>query len=86
VVETAPPAAIGNMAWAPHYYDAATLMTKSFSPWLALDAEHASLVVGESNTRALFERAGKTLLHSGRGLPVLVGETGWFFSCQSNKH
>jgi len=70
-----------HFAWAPHYYDAFTLLLKKARPWLALDIDLELPVF----TRQLAQNAitqnlghvrdmGKTLGNTGK--PVLVGEIG----------
>jgi len=72
----------GSWAWVPHYYDAATLVTKTFRSWYALDAERSTIVLGAWFANGVFQRAARGLRRSGEGLPVLVGETGVPFDFQ----
>jgi hypothetical protein len=66
----------GSIAWVPHFYDGATLMTKAYHTWLAVDAERSMIAVGPYFANHVFKRAAVGLRRCGSGLPVLVGETG----------
>eukprot|EP01062_Namystynia_karyoxenos_P011620 TRINITY_DN14175_c0_g1_i1.p1 TRINITY_DN14175_c0_g1~~TRINITY_DN14175_c0_g1_i1.p1 ORF type:complete len:773 (+),score=218.31 TRINITY_DN14175_c0_g1_i1:283-2319(+) len=80
-VPPAPKMTKGNWAWAPHWYDAIVLMTKTFRPWVAID-EHAGFVaLGAAWVRSalghnvrLVRETGMTL--SPGGAPTVIGETG----------
>jgi len=68
-------------AWAPHYYDGMTLVLKKARPWIALDLEMEFPVVSSwasyraiSRNLAHVKKSGESF--GGKGVPVLVGETG----------
>ena len=66
----------GSLGWAPHFYDASTLVLKTYRSWFTLDLEREMIVLGSYFARNVFKRAALGIRKGGHGLPVLVGETG----------
>jgi len=64
-----------QVAFAPHFYDAFVLMTKTFRPWIALDVASRLPVFGPW-IQSSFARWARELRHAGKAMPVLLGETG----------
>eukprot|EP00667_Euglena_gracilis_P003021 EG_transcript_3027 len=73
-----------NCAWAPHYYDATTLVMKSFHRWVTVNAMSQSPVLGHSAVvkthqdifRAIQDNAPRRKSADQSPLPTLIGEFG----------
>lgn len=69
-----------NYVYAPHWYDVATLITKSYSPVFSVDVMRGELLIGKTAIRQAFERQLARLKNEGRihlnGAPTIIGEVG----------
>jgi hypothetical protein len=69
-----------NIAYAPHWYDAAALFLKTYSPWIGFDTHTGKIVLGGNNVRRSFSlqlgRHKTYAAHRLGNIPVLIGETG----------
>lgn len=69
-----------NIVHAPHWYDAVTLLKKTFVPWFTVDADTRRLVFGNRNVKRNFaEQLGRLVRQSDvqmNGAPTLIGEIG----------
>jgi len=69
-----------NVVYAPHWYDGATIVFKSYKPWLAVDARSLRIVISPHMVRRSLAgqlRYFKVKGHSQeKKLPVILGETG----------
>ncbi len=68
-----------GFVYAPHWYDALTLLTKEMHPWLGVDSRSARLVIGPRAIRRSFaDQLGALARDAGRlrGSPTLIGEFG----------
>lgn len=68
-----------NVVYAPHWYDALTLLRKSYTPWLGADARTGRLVVGKRRVERSFAAEIAALVHDAReglGVPAIIGECG----------
>ncbi len=69
-----------GIVFAPHWYDALTLMTQKFHPFVAVDEQTGRAVFGAGRIRKSFaaqlrRRKDVAAQHFG-GIPTLIGETG----------
>jgi hypothetical protein len=71
---------LANCAYAPHWYDGATLMRKTYEPWLGADAEAGKPVFGRKRVAESFALQIARLIGRGRTtmgrVPTLIGECG----------
>jgi hypothetical protein len=78
-----------NVVHAPHWYDAVTLLKKTFMPWFTVDADTRKLVFGARNVRRNFAEQLGRLLHQSdeqmNGAPTLIGEIGIPFDLNGKK-
>ena len=74
-----------KFGWAPHFYDAATLLLKSYSDWFALDVDYKLPIVTPTLIAKSFGRMLKSVKNTGRGIHVIVGETGIPFDLNNAK-
>ncbi len=78
-----------DIVFAPHWYDALTLMLKRFHPWFILEPERRKLVIGPSAVRSSIRRQLAALQQQARerlgDIPVLLGETGIPFDLEEGK-
>ena len=66
-----------KFAWAPHWYDGASLIFRKYFEWLALDDEKESPVLTPRLVESTFRRLLRHIKESGNGnLHVVLGETG----------
>ena len=65
-----------EFAWAPHFYDFLMLIMKAFHRWLAVDIDSELIVISPLLIDWAFRRNLKRMVESGRGMHVLLGETG----------
>jgi len=69
-----------SYAYAPHWYDGLTLITKHFNRWLSYDTRNVRLVLGAGRIRKNFaeQLAGfkSDAIELFGGVPVLIGEIG----------
>ena len=66
-----------KFAWAPHFYDAATLLLKRYSDWFALDIDYTLPIFTPTLIAKSFARMLKSVKETRRGgIHVIVGETG----------
>ena len=74
------PGSLANCAYAPHWYDGATLMRKTYAPWLGADAGTGKPVFGRRRVAKSFALQIGRLVERGRtamgGVPTLIGECG----------
>jgi len=87
------PAALSadRFGWSPHWYDAATLLLKSYSRWFALDVDYKLPVFSPFLIDKAFRRNLHSLKQTGKlseskgSLHVIVGETGIPFDLETAK-
>mmetsp|Transcript_16626 Transcript_16626/g.21817 ORF Transcript_16626/g.21817 Transcript_16626/m.21817 type:complete len:261 (-) Transcript_16626:224-1006(-) len=71
-----------RLAWAPHYYDALTLLTKIGNPWAVLDIETEGIALGIEGAENAIKKNLEHVKHTSTtlggnpGVPTLVGEIG----------
>jgi hypothetical protein len=68
-----------GFVYAPHWYDALTLLMKEMHPWLGVDSRSARLVIGPHAIRRSFADQLAALARDAgrlRGCPTLIGEFG----------
>ena len=65
-------------AWAPHYYDLLSLMSKTFRSWVVIDpiAEAIDFNPVAVHTKVIKHQLGVARHIGERGVPALIGETG----------
>ncbi|GAP12570.1 endoglucanase [Longilinea arvoryzae] len=73
----------------PHWYDAVTVLKKTFLPWFTVDADTRRLVFGAANVRRDFAAQLGRLLRQAdeqmNGAPTLLGEVGIPFDLDGGK-
>jgi len=75
-----------RFGWAPHFYDAATLLLKSYSNWFALDIDYKLPVFTPTLISKSFARMLRSVRGTGRGkIHIIVGETGVPFDLTDNE-
>ena len=78
-----------NVVHAPHWYDAVTLLKKTFLPWFTVDADTRKLIFGAANVRRNFAAQLARLLRQSdeqmNGAPTLLGEVGIPFDLDGKK-
>ena len=87
------PAALSadRFGWSPHWYDAATLLLKSYSSWFALDVDYTLPVFSPFLIDKAFQRNVHSVKQTGKlseskgSLHVIVGETGIPFDLETVK-
>ena len=76
---------IGNLVWAPHWYDLVPLVTKSFRTWVGVVRDSRFLlplvfgrknVIKEHSRQLLLVSVCVAKLNSGKGIPTIIGEIG----------
>lgn len=70
--------AISNAVYAPHWYDAMTLLRKKYTPHLGADPFAGKVLLGARAVERSFAGQIATLVDRGRslGMPTLIGEAG----------
>jgi hypothetical protein len=77
-----------GFVFAPHWYDALTLLKKQFNAWVAVDEHSGSLVFGKGRIRKAFAAqlaSLKTAAAEDFGGPMLLGEFGIAFDLDGKK-
>lgn len=78
-----------NVVHAAHWYDGLTLLTKNFTPWLAVNAVTRTPVVGEARVRRSFTKQLAQLKRDAvrymQNIPTLIGEIGIPYDMQGGK-
>jgi hypothetical protein len=78
-----------GLVFAPHWYDALTLLKKQFSPWVAVDELSGMLVFGRGRIRKAFARQLASLktaaVENLGGIPTLLGEFGIPFDLDNKR-
>jgi hypothetical protein len=74
------PGELGEMVYAPHWYDGMTLFLKTYVPFINFDTDTNKLLVGEGTIRKAFKRFLGTPKKDARerlgNVPTLIGEIG----------
>jgi Endoglucanase len=83
------PGELGEMVYAPHWYDGMTLFLKTYLPFVNYDTVADKLLIGEGTIRKAFKRflaAPKQDARERMGdVPTLIGETGIPFDLNKKK-
>ena len=68
-----------GLVWAPHWYDAVTMLFRRNMPWIGVGSSDQRVVVGKAAVRRLFRHEFVSLRQQGvdlLGAPTVIGETG----------
>ena len=78
-----------GLVFAPHWYDALTLLKKQYSAWVAVDELSGKLVFGKGGIRKAFARQIANLKRAAQedlgGIPLLLGEFGIAFDLDGKR-
>lgn len=80
---------IDNVAYAPHWYDAKTLVFKKYTSFFSFDQDSVKIVLGQKNINNMFrkqlqKKKDESIKHL-NGIPTVIGEFGMPFNINAAK-